>query len=254
VFEDWQSNRGKPKEMTSHRGHQLFAANEGGWIERPMGQFDSRWQATTMNDVRSEVFRTIDQTPALDWLLLTKRPENVRRMWRGWVGATPDRQNVWLGTSAGCQATADKAIPHLLKCRDLAPVLFVSCEPMLDAVTFSEIGNTTAGITRPDGTNRPLLRYDALRGMEDPPYESYGKLNWLIIGCESNGPRVGRLGTFKSEAEWIAHAAKLVDQCRAAGVAVFVKQIPVNGRVEHDAAKFPAEVAFQELPQPPRTP
>ncbi|MEN6449613.1 MAG: DUF5131 family protein, partial [Thermoguttaceae bacterium] len=35
----------------------------------------------TMGDVRQRLFELIDSTPNLDWLLLTKRPENIRRMW-----------------------------------------------------------------------------------------------------------------------------------------------------------------------------
>jgi protein gp37 len=30
---------------------------------------------------RADLFRLIDRTPHLDWLLLTKRPENVASMW-----------------------------------------------------------------------------------------------------------------------------------------------------------------------------
>ena len=40
----------------------------------------------------------IEQTPNLDWLLLTKRPEHVARM-VPWGRLWPD--NVWLGTTGG---------------------------------------------------------------------------------------------------------------------------------------------------------
>lgn len=43
-----------------------------------------------------ELWRLIAETPHLDWLLLTKRPENFRRLLPPWLGC-PD--NVWLGVS-----------------------------------------------------------------------------------------------------------------------------------------------------------
>src|SRR5690606_16033678 len=91
----------------------------------------------------------IDQTPHLDWLLLAKRPENVRRMWEdikphpGYTFGTDTmffrRPNVWLGTSISTQADADRNIPELLNCRDLCPVLFVSAEPLLEAVDLRKV-------------------------------------------------------------------------------------------------------------------
>lgn len=109
------------------------------------------WQLVTMNDLRAELFRLIDATPNLDWLLLTKRPENILRMW----GQTPmsriasiiagrdagegkaRRKNVWLGTSVEDQAAADTRRDHLRACRDLAPVLFVSSEPRLGPIDWT---------------------------------------------------------------------------------------------------------------------
>ena len=54
-------------------------------------------------------------TPSLDWLLLTKRPENAARLWLE-AGVTNDAwsDNVWLGTTVEHQAAANKRIPHLL--------------------------------------------------------------------------------------------------------------------------------------------
>lgn len=73
---------------------------------------------------RAHLFDLIDKTPHLDWLLLTKRPENIH------LDAV--RRNVWLGTSVENQDAADTRIPHLFK----APgaVRFLSCEPLLGPV------------------------------------------------------------------------------------------------------------------------
>lgn len=81
-------------------------------------------------DARARLFRLIDQTPHLDWLLLTKRPENVRRLW-------PDAQrrlNVWLGATAENQKRFDQRCGPLTDARDLVGVTFLSVEPMLEAM------------------------------------------------------------------------------------------------------------------------
>jgi protein gp37 len=114
----------------------------------------------TLDGLRRMLFATIDDTPNLDWLLLTKRPENIPDAWakswsmsRGlnsqrspeestaeWAGRLVrqyvSRPNVWLGTSISDQASADKQIPALRKCRNLSPVLFLSVEPLLGPVTL----------------------------------------------------------------------------------------------------------------------
>lgn len=75
---------------------------------------------------RQRLFDLIGQTQNLDWLLLTKRPQNVDRMvpvdgW--WPG------NVWLGTTVEDQRRAEERMPHLLSHE--ARVRFLSCEPLL---------------------------------------------------------------------------------------------------------------------------
>lgn len=81
---------------------------------------------------RSDLFKLIDRCGNLDWLLLTKRPENVRRMWEG-----PNRGNVWIGTSVANQANADEFVPRLLTCRGLGSVLFLSVEPQIARIDLS---------------------------------------------------------------------------------------------------------------------
>lgn len=91
----------------------------------------------TLDDLRRELFALIDATPNLDWLILTKRPENIDHMWPGVPDAEVYRDNVWLLTSVSDQQTADAQIPHLLTCRDLVPVLGLSVEPLLGPVDLS---------------------------------------------------------------------------------------------------------------------
>jgi protein gp37 len=142
-----------------------------------------------VEEARERLRELIDDTPNLDWLLLTKRPENVMFMVGDWaythVGIP---RNVWIGTSVEDQKRADERIPHLLKIP--AKVRFLSCEPLLGPV---DLGN--------------------VRGY--PRWLVMDKLHWVIVGGES-GP-----GARPMSADW---ARSLRDQCNAAGVAFHFKQ------------------------------
>lgn len=86
-------------------------------------------------EARTQLWSLIEQTPWLNWLLLTKRPENMRAMTpSSWSTMWPD--NVWAGTSAGTQETAQQNIPTLLTIPSC--VKFVSCEPQLEYVDFMQ--------------------------------------------------------------------------------------------------------------------
>jgi protein gp37 len=77
-------------------------------------------------DARARLFALIRATPHLDWLLLTKRPENIARLLPSdWGKGYP---NVWLGTSVEDSRVRGR-IPHLLA--NPAPVHFLSCEPLI---------------------------------------------------------------------------------------------------------------------------
>lgn len=91
-------------------------------------QIPERW--------RDDLWHLIDQTPHLDWLLLTKRPQNIAKMLPtpaigapAWGDGWP---NVWLGTTVESQEEADRRIPHLQAVP--AAVRFLSCEPLLEPV------------------------------------------------------------------------------------------------------------------------
>lgn len=76
---------------------------------------------------RERLWRLIQETPALDWLLLTKRP-HIAVSWtqsHGWP------TNAWAGITVENQAMASERIPYLLQIP--APVRFLSAEPLLDS-------------------------------------------------------------------------------------------------------------------------
>ena len=64
-----------------------------------------------LDPLRERLWELIAQTPNLDWLLLTKRPEHVASM-VPWRRTWPD--NVWLGTTAETQVWAERRVPELL--------------------------------------------------------------------------------------------------------------------------------------------
>jgi protein gp37 len=86
-----------------------------------------------LNSWRARLWPLIEQTPRLDWLLLTKRPQNIRRM-APWNSEWP--ANVWLGTTAENQKYADKRIPIVLELP--ARIHFISAEPLLGSLSLSK--------------------------------------------------------------------------------------------------------------------
>jgi len=198
VFEDHAG------QMVNHRGERLWwhptdadqkpytPADKAGHLPgNPHGEF----RPYTLAEARARLWRKIAATPYLTWQLLTKRPENVARMVPdGWLLGWP--KNVWLGTSVENQEAADERIPHLLNVP--AAVRFLSCEPLLGPVDLE-------ATALHDGCDHMGADCVARR-----------RLHWVIIGGES-GPHAR-----PCDVAWVR---SLVRQCKAAGVACFVKQL-----------------------------
>lgn len=157
----------------------------------------------------------MEQTTHLIHLILTKRPENAEALLpKAWMtGAWP--QNVWFGTTAENQEYADLRIPRAL--RVPAPIHFVSYEPALGPVDF-RLGHLFSG--RLDRHCETCGRAD-----RDPVHKM---IDWLIVGGES-GPKARPFD--------LAWARSAIEQCKAAGVLVFMKQI--GSRPTGDASDFP---------------
>lgn len=102
---------------------------------------------------RTRFLNLILQTPHLDWLLLTKRPEHILALTEAWAHWPP---NAWVGATVEDQARALLRLPTLLEVP--APVRFLSCEPLLSFVTIDE----------------PYFRDPTGRGID-----------WVITGGES---------------------------------------------------------------------
>ena len=78
---------------------------------------------------RRDLFKLIDATPNLDWLLLTKRPQNIAKMMprQGCASDAYPLPNVWLGVTAETQQEHDRRVPILrsITCR----VKFIEGDP-----------------------------------------------------------------------------------------------------------------------------
>jgi protein gp37 len=81
---------------------------------------------------RARLWRMVEDTPWLVWMLLTKRAANIRRLVPpAWLAAWPAR--VWIGTSVETQVWARIRIPLV---RKVPAALFLSVEPLLGPVTL----------------------------------------------------------------------------------------------------------------------
>lgn len=111
------------KSKREGRRARVFCASMADVFELRKGL--SRW--------RQRLWTTINETPWLDWLLLTKRPHLVRHL-APWGSDWPD--NVWLGTTVESQRWVDRRLPHLAQ--SPARIRFLSCEPLLDVIKLDD--------------------------------------------------------------------------------------------------------------------
>jgi protein gp37 len=196
--------------MTLHGGNakypkpespRVFSASLADWLD---DEVPIEWLA--------DFLELIDKCRNLDFLLLTKRPENFfKRMqqirdearashggavlamdWRN--GHAP--ANVWIGTTVENQAMADKRIPELLKIP--ARVRFLSCEPLLGPVDLRGPGLYVENSIAPA----------ALAGYEP-------RIHWVIAGGESGKD------ARPMHPKWVE---AIRDQCQAAHVPFLFKQ------------------------------
>lgn len=181
-------------------------------------------------EARADLMRLIEKTPMLEWLLLTKRPENFNRFFGNrWGQNWP--KNVWALASVTTQKEADRLVPELM--RVPAAVRGLSMEPLLEAVSLAkylparwlcsgcghrtndDIGRCKGYCQDPTGASCDAV---ACPGCGKRHYwtGSMANIHWAIVGGESGG------GARPFMLEW---AWSLVQECQAAGVAPFVKQL-----------------------------
>jgi len=208
--------------------HRVFCASLADVFEDYQGP-----SAEAVKAARLRLWALIEATPHLDWLLLTKRPQNVMGMIPdSWRAEMP--RNVWMGCTVENQEAAEERMLWLFNIP--AKVRFVSQEPQVGPIDWNriEFNRSVKSLVS--------VYYNAL---------SSGRLNWIIVGGESGS------NARPFDVSW---ARKTVAQCKAAGVPVFVKQLGANpwldGVPYHIASKkgglmseLPPDLALREVPQ-----
>ena len=121
---------------------------------------------------RGDLFDLIASTPELDWLLLTKRPENFARYF-----PTGNWPNVWLGVTAEDQAAYDRRWPLLREQRGVA-VKFISYEPAIGPLRI--LGEDQHS-KMPDWL---ICGGESGKGYRDMPIEWANDIGWI---CKANG-------------------------------------------------------------------
>ncbi|MBD2019403.1 phage Gp37/Gp68 family protein [Leptolyngbya sp. FACHB-36] len=203
----------------------------------------------------ADLLRLIEQTPNLDWLMLTKRIHLwedrlhavVRETHGGadtiaslWLDGQPP-ENVWLGTTVEDQKRADDRIPLLLQTP--AVVRFLSVEPLLESVSLQLTPDGRSCIACEDGSHQLWECHHILAPRPD----------WVILGGESG------FNARPCHLEWIR---KVVQQCQDSDVPVFVKQLgsaAIDGKTTHfflnlkdrkggNIEEFPVELQVREFP------
>lgn len=201
--------------LVAHRPR-VFCASLADWLD---DEVPIEWLA--------DLLKLIHDTPNLDWLALSKRPENWRTRLNEWAssrGAQWTRteseiakwmegeapRNVWIGTTVEDQQRADERIPALLTIP--ARVRFLSCEPLLEPVSLPTFYSS-------DGTSGFVPG-----------------ISWVICGGESGH------GARPMHPDW---ARSLRDQCQAAGAAFFMKQM---GGSRKPFPSIPPDLQILEFP------
>ncbi len=187
---------------------------------------------------RADLFDLIRSTPNLVWLLLTKRPGNIIKLFADTLPRTADKRdaalreawprNAAIGCTVVTQAEADRDVPKLLAAKAaLQPAFaFLSMEPLMGPVDLRPwLRDLCPNCNHPECA--PSLRSDSAEVFSrcgEFVMETPGPaLDWIITGGETDqGSHKAR----PSHPEWFR---AIRDQCAAAGVPYHHKQ---NGEWE----------------------
>lgn len=221
------------------------------------------------DEMRDQIFAVMAICPQHMFQVLTKRPQRMlaylRRIqdddkdMQAWINAAIDLPtggenkrcveecdwplpNVQLGVSIEDQKSADERVPILLDTP--AAVRFISAEPLLGEVRlgkthglpiFESRGARMRGM--PAGNDLgPIPDGWYAHTRHTIPAQSW--IDWVIVGGESGK------GARPMQEEW---ARSLRDQCDAAGVAFFMKQMgSVFGA--HKGENIPEDLSIKQFP------
>jgi len=183
----------------------------------------------------THVFDIIEKCPQHTFLIFTKRlKQALKMMWgkheKGWryYGDGQFDSNIWFIVSCSTQKEVDENVPILLQIP--AAVRGISLEPLLEEIDLKHIPYGPSYKPKTWG-NKTTLIQSCINVLKH--------LNWVIVGCESGKNRR------PCKTEWMR---KIVKDCQTAGVAVYVKQLDIDGKVITDINKFPKDLQIREYP------
>lgn len=128
--------------------------------------------------------------------------------------------NVWYGITAENQKRYDERIQPFGNCFcGTSRRTWLSLEPLLGPI---------------DDMNVLISNEDFFGSVLD-------YIGWVVVGAESGPAKVRR----PCKLEWVE---SIVQQCRSAGVPVFVKQLDINGKLVKDIEKFPEHLQIRQVP------
>lgn len=195
----WQRQAAAFETEHGHR-HRVFCASLADVFDN---QVPEEWRADLWNLIR--------KCDRLDWQLLTKRPQNIKKMLPpDWGSGWP---HVWLGTTTENQEEADRRVQCLLAVP--AAVRFLSCEPLLGMISLYIAHAQWA-------TSPRNLKSEA------------EVVDWVICGGES--------GPYRRPME-LAWARSIRDQCSTGKIPFFMKQID-------KVQPIPADLMIRQFPRP----
>lgn len=214
-FEDWVGP------MMDHAGNKMIFCEQCDkvlWPHHKPCSCHAKFKRTAfLNDIRREYFRLIEECQNLTWLLTTKRPQNVRRMWENLSGC-----NIALGISVCDTGDAWRKFFSFRDVMYLAETSWVSAEPLIGELDLCaarilsryECGNCGAVVSDRTHDSDDLCRTCA--GEMTFVHES---VDWIVVGGESGAH------ARPCNPDWIR---KVVSQCKMAEVPCFVKQLGTN--------------------------
>lgn len=166
-----------------------------------------------LDPVRARMWELVPRCVHSDFLLLTKRPQNILRM-------VPDRwhsewpSNVWIGTTAEDQRWADIRIPFLEAVP--APVRFISVEPMLGPVDLGKF---------------------------------LGFVSWVLIGGESGGNARRMDPAWAENLMAQCSTAKVAVHFKQLGN-ILAAELECKDKAGKKLEQWPEKYRIQELPNP----
>lgn len=172
---------------------------------------------------RTRLIELVKHTRNIDWLFLTKRPENYLKMFGdGFFRSNP---HVWPGFTAENQEQLDKRVGHVVRIPGKGRK-WISAEPLLSRLDVRSHLRRTEHVRENGSVGKIIARH-------------IDGIVWVVVGgesgCEFRDPGV-------------EHLISVVDQCKATVVACYVKQDA--GRLPGQQGRIPDEYwSVKEFPR-----